>query len=456
MTTPLQTFSEQVTTHQYLVAFFYAFATVGVMLGVAAIILIDAGLVKRQNLIDTIVQKVLSTFIAGTAFMVFGYGIWNWQYYQAFEVPNALSVAIKDWSIFGNNLLHFSQNIDPKAVAEGDTFQIFSVFFFAFAGLTAILIQGAGLERLKASANYITSAVVGAIVVPVAAYLTYGSASPLTNAGLHDFVGAYCLYMVVGVWAVVLAWRLGPRHGGVAAPGHFSLLTVGVLLLLLAIPMFVIGCGFMVPEAGYFGPTLATSGLGIVFTNVFMSFAGGALTGGFLAYRYRKPAYILLGPVAGYVSCSALFDVAMPWQAFAISLAGPFILAGGERLLKAVGIDEPKVAPLALGPSIYSVLMAGIVGAGVPQGGFFGIKEGAFAFQHSTVSLGMQVLGLVVIIALTAVTAFIVTYLIEKTVGLPVPHEQEVNGLDQSIWQVSEAAVPSYSDISRPVQSIAS
>lgn len=434
MTTPLQIFPEQVTTHQYLVAFFYIFSTIGVMLGVAAIILIDAGLVKRGNLIDTIVQKVLATFISGAAFMVVGYGIWNWQYYQASDVPNALSVAIKDWSIFGGNLLHFSQNIDPKAVSEGDTFQVFSIFFFAFAGLTAILIQGAGLERLKASACYITSAFVGAVVVPFAAYFTYGSASPLTNAGLHDFVGAYCLYMVVGVWAVVLAWRLGPRHGGASQPGSFSLLTIGVLLLLLAIPMFVIGCGFMVPEAGYFGPTLATSGLGIVFTNVFLSFAGGAVTGGVLAYRMRKPAYILLGPVAGYISCSALLDVAMPWQAFAIALVGPFILAGGERLLVAIGIDEPKVAPLALGPSIYSVLMAGIVGAGVPQGGFFGIKDGAFAFQHAHVSLGMQLFGTIITIVVTAATAFVVTYAIEKTVGLRVSREAEEKGLDAILW----------------------
>ncbi len=207
--------------------------------------------------------------------------------------------------------------------------------------------------------------------------------------------------------------------------------------------MFVIGCGFMVPEAGYFGPTLATSGLGIVFTNVFLSFAGGALTGGLLAYRKQKPAYILLGPIAGYISCSALFDVVMPWQAFAIALLGPFILAGGERLLLAVGIDEPKVAPLALGPSIYSVLMAGIVGAGVPQGGFFGIKDGAFAFQHATVNLGMQVLGLMVIVGLTAVTAFVVTYLIERTVGLRVSAEAEEKGLDVSLWmQAVSASAP--------------
>ncbi|MFG1394401.1 hypothetical protein [Xanthobacter agilis] len=446
MATQLQTFAEQASTHQYLAAFFYIFATIGVLLGVVAVICIDAGLVKRENIIDTIVQKVLAAFIAGVAFMFFGYAIWNLQYYEAFGVPNALGVAVKDWGLFGFNLLHYAQNIDPKAVAEGETFQIFSIFFFCFSGLTAILIQGAGLERLKAAACYITSAVVGAVVVPVAAYLTYGSASPLTNSGLHDFVGAYCLYMVVGTWAVVLAWRLGPRLGGAPLPGHFSLLSIGVLLLLIAIPMFVVGCGFLVPDVGYFGPTMATSGLGIVFTNVFMSFGGGALSGGLIAYRTHKPGYILLGPVAGYVACSALFDIAMPWQALVLSLFGPFILLGGERLLLALGIDEPKVAPLALGPSIFSVLAAGVIGAGVPQGGFFGLKEGAYVFQHATVSLGMQAFGVVVIVGLTAIAALVVTLLLEKTIGIRVDHAHEVSGLDQSFWHVTEqpaaASVP--------------
>ncbi|WP_170975692.1 ammonium transporter [Rhizobium sp. FY34] len=438
----MKVFTEQVTTNQFLVAFFYIFATIGVLLGTISIVLIDGSMVKAKSLITTVTQKVLSAFISSMAFMVVGYAIWNLQYYQALSVPDALKAAIGDWSLWGMALTHYSQNIDTAVVAEGDTFQIFSIFFFCFAGLTAALIHGAGLERLKASASYLTSAFVGAFVVPVAAYLTYGSASFLTNMGLHDFVGAYCLYMVVGVWSVVLAWRLGPRLTIPTKPENFSMLTFGILLLLVAIPMFVVGCGFLVPGVGYFGPTMATSGLGIVFTNVFMSFGGGALAGGILAYRTGKPSYILFGPIAGYVACSALFDIVMPWQAFLLSLFGPFILKGGEMVMAVLKIDEPKVAPLALGPSIFSVLAAGIVGSGVQQGGFFGIKEGAYAFQHATVSLGPQILGIVVIVVGTGVSALIVTLLIERTLGLRVPAALEMAGLDTAVFGQTGIADP--------------
>lgn len=442
MSGSLQVFSEQVATHQQLTAFFYIFTTLGVFLGVMAIALIDAGFVHRKNVIDTLVQKMLSAFISALAFMIVGYAIWNYQYYQAFAVPDGFRQALVDWWLAGANLTRFAQQLDPAAVPEGDTYQVFSVFFFCFAGLSAALIHGAGLERMKPAASYLTSAFVGAVMVPLLSYLTYGSTSPLTNAGLHDFVGAYCLYMLVGVWALVLAWQLGPRRVVPQGPGNPLLAAGGFLMLLTAIPMFVLGCGFMVPEAGYFGPGMTTSGLGIVFTNVFMTFGGGALAGGLIAYRTRKPLYILSGPVAGYLACTALFDIVMPWQALLISLCGPFILLGGERLLKHLGIDDPKVTPLALGPSLFSVLLAGVVGAGIPQGGYAGITSGEFAFQHAHISLAMQAEGALIVLGLSAVAALLVTLAIKHTVGLRVSSAIEDAGLDASYWNLAQAPAP--------------
>ena len=451
MASALPFFAEQVSAHQQLTAFFYIFATLGVFIGVIAITLIDAGMVQRKNLIDTVVQKMLCAFISGLAFMLVGYAIWNYQYYQAFAVPDALWQAVQDWWLAGANLTRFAQSIDPAGVAEGDTYQVFSIFFFCFAGLSAALVHGAGLERIKPAASYLTSAFIGAVMVPVLSYLTYGSTSPLTNAGLHDFVGAYTLYMLVGVWAVVLAWRLGPRRVIAAQPGNPLLSAGGFLMLMVAIPMFVLGCGFMVPDAGYFGPTMTNSGLGIIFSNVFLTFAGGAISGGLIAYRKGKPLYILSGPIAGYMTCTALFDIIVPWQALVISLFGPFILIGGEALMRRLGIDDPKVAPLALGPSVFSTLLAGVVGAGIAQGGYSGIKDGEFAFQHAHISLGMQLEGVLIVIAISAVAALLVSWLIERSVGLRVSAAVEDAGLDASYWSLPPAAAQDNSGSARVV-----
>ncbi|MGE4482562.1 ammonium transporter [Acidocella sp.] len=445
MASEAKIFMDQVALSGYLEAVFYILATLGVMIAIAGIILIDVSLVKKENIVDTAVQKILCVFIGGASFMVVGYAIWNWQYDQAFAVPNSLGQAISDWSIFGTALTHFSQNLDPAAYPTADTFQIFSIFFFCFAGLAAVLLHGAGLERIKPRAAYATVIIMAGIVLPVAEYLTYGSASFLTNMGLHDYVGAYCVYMVVGVWAVVLAWRLGPRLVIPSGPNDFTMLSVGVLLLLIGIPLFVVGCGFLVPGQGFFGPSMSTSGLGIVFTNVFLAFSGGAVAGGLISYRTRKPAYILLGPVAGYVACTALFDIALPWQAFIIALFGPVILYAGEAVLRRFKIDDAKVAPLALGPSVFSAIVAGIIGRGIPQGGYFGLKDGSFAFQHAHISLEMQLLGIAVIVGGTAIIAFIVTVLIEKTIGLRLAEGEEKLGLDASFW--TKPAMPQMTDM---------
>jgi ammonia channel protein AmtB len=431
---PVQIFTDQVTTDVYVMEMFYIIATAGSMIAILAIALMDAGLASPKNLIDTFVQKLLCALIGGLAFMFFGYAVWNWQFYQALGIPDAFTAAVKDWGLLGNNMMTLGPRLDPAAVAQADFQQLFALFFFAFGGILTSFMHSAGLERLKPLPALIMAALGGGVFLPLMTYLTWGSASPLTNAGLHDFVGAFSLYIFVGLWSLILSWRLGPRRHNSGVPGSFALLGAGTFVLIVAIPLFVIGCGYLVPGKGYYGVTYAESGLGILFTNIFMSLGGGALTGALLAYRLRKPAYALLGPIAGYISCTALFDIALPWQALVISLVGPFLLHAGVKLTAGLGIDDPKVAPLALGPGIYSVVMAGVIGAGKPAGGMLGVTQGPFAFQHAHISLGMQLQGLAILVPTIAVVAFAVIVTLDKTLGLRVTAAQEDIGLDATYW----------------------
>jgi Amt family ammonium transporter len=441
MAVPVQTFAAQATPEAFLTAFFYIFACMGVMLGIVSLTLVDAGLVRNKNIIDTIVQKLVSALIGGIAFLIIGYGLWNWQFYQALGVPNAFSQAISDWGFLGHNMNTFSQHLDPVAVPNADMQQVFSIFFFLFGAIGAAFMHSAGVERLKAVPCYIMSAIIGGLAMPALAYLTYGSGSPLTNAGLHDFVGTFSLYIFIGVWAIVLARKLGPRHDRPTAPGNFALVAAGVLIMMVAVPMLVVGCGFLEPGAGYFGISTVDSGLGITFVNVFTAFSGGGLSGAVIAYRLRKPIFALLGPIAGYISCSALFDLAMPWQVLVVSVFGPVALLAGDALMRRFNIDEIKVAPLTLGPGLLSVLAAGVIGAGRPTGGFFGVTSGAYAFQHAHISFSMQLLGAVVDVIGTAVVAFIIVEVLDRTIGLRVTKVEEEQGLDATYWSSTDAAI---------------
>jgi ammonia channel protein AmtB len=422
-----------VSADRYVATLTYIFACVGVLFDLLALTLLDASSVRRKNLIDTMTQRIIAAIIGGVAFFPIGYAIWNLQFYQALGVPRPLAQAISDWWFGGTYLTRFAQHIDPQLVPGADTQQVFLAYFIVFGAVTGAFIHSAGLERLKPLPCFIMSAIVGGLVVPLLTYLTYGPVGPLSNGGLHDFVGDYGLYIFVGCWALVLARRLGPRRGELATP-DFTLFGMGIFFLLIGIPMFVVGCGFLQPGQGYFGITMTESGLGIVFVNVFAAFGGGAISGAIIGYRMRNPVYAVLGPISGYVACSALLDIAMPWQAMAVAFFAPFVTVGCSKLMVWAKIDEPKIVAIAMGPGIYGALAAGVVGHGLPTGGFFGIASGPYAFQHARISLLEQAIGVVVVVAISLAAAWVVVTLLDKTIGLRVSEDVEDMGLDAAYW----------------------
>ncbi len=434
-------FSSQVSADSFTQDIFYAMATVCLLFVVAAVGLIDAGLVRRKNLLDTWVQKLVCAMLAGVGMVAIGYAFWEAQYYQAFGTPNAVGQALHDWSIFGPAQTHFSQNLDPKLFPTADVYQIFVVFFVAYAMVGAALLHSAGLERVKALPMYIMSLVLGTIVIPVALFYTWGSTSPLTNRGVHDYIGSYSLYVVVGVWALILAWRAGPRLGAFdrdartigPVPHNLSWSAIGIGVLLFAAPFAFLGCGYFVPGSGYYGISLTSSGFGIALVNIFVSYLGGGIAGALISYRTKNPIMALIGVAAGYIGSGASLDIAQPWEIFIIAFVGAFAVYGVYQLLYKLRIDDKKIVPLALGGGTYSVIVAGIVGAGKHTGGYFGLT-GKYAPQHASISIGWQLIGLAVTVAIALISGLVVIVGLEKTIGLRVSEKAEIDGLDEHYW----------------------
>jgi ammonia channel protein AmtB len=179
---------------------------------------------------------------------------------------------------------------------------------------------------------------------------------------------------------------------------------------------------------------MSESSVGVVFNNVFVALCGGTITGAVIAYRERNSLFLMLGPIAGYVSGTAAFDVVVPWEMFLISLPAPFFLLAVYKLLLRVGIDERRIIPLGLGSGVYGALIVGIVEWGTPTGGYFGIEEGKYAFLGAEINLWWQLIGLAVITAIALVSAVVIVLGVEKTIGLRVSEDQEVQGLDLTYW----------------------
>jgi len=441
-------FPDQVSTDRFAQNLLYIVGAAAALVFMAGLMLVDVGTVRRRNVLDVASQRIVGFFIGAVGYYIVGHAIWNWQYYEAFGAENPLSDSISDWWFGGSLTNALAQEVDP-AVSDINNAQIFLPFLALYAGLTCVLVHFALVERVKASAFYVISAVVGTILFPLMVYLTWGSTSPLTNSGVHDFFGVFAVYIFGGTMALVFARRVGPRVGifkpdkrlggdGYAKPYNLGLTAVGVMLILIGVPLVVVACGFFFPGSGYFGIAMSTTSIGLVFENLFAAMSAGSIVGAFIAYRTRKIVFLLLGPLAGYIAAATGFDVLQPWEAFLIGMGGSivafliylFIVERWET-------DEHKVIPLGFGVGIYGALIVGLVAWGTPTGGFFGIEEGTYAFQNAEVNLLWQLIGVAVTVAIAFVSSWILILVLERTTGLRVSEEEEIAGLDVRYWDVT-------------------
>jgi ammonia channel protein AmtB len=440
----MKPFPGQASTNWIMSTFIYTVGAVAVLLVVAGLVVVDMGLVRRRNVLDTTVQKIGAAMVGGLGTLLVGYPIWQWQFNQAFGVPQSFWQAFQDWWVGGTFTNTASRHIDPAKLPEADVLQIFLVFFVTFTMATMALIHTGVVERIKPLPLYVMSFVVGAILSPLVGYLCWGSLSPLTLRGTHDFDGIFPLYITAGTFALVLAWRVGPRLGafrphpsGAKPVAHnLAIVGAGVMLILFALPFITIGSGYIVPDVGFFGISFTQSGLGTVIINLFAALLGGGVTGLIVAYKRREASWALLGPIAGVVMGGTLFDIGAAWTCLLVGALGPLVAIGTSALLRKAKIDEPKVVPLALGPGIVGALLTGFLEWGTRTGGYIGL-EGKYAVGVAEITPWWQLAGIVTTIVVAGVPALLMCLAFEKLGGLRVTEEVELEGLDMDQWGMS-------------------
>lgn len=421
---------DQLTQSNYLQAIFFAIAAAVVLIATAGLALVDSGLSRKSDVLDIWISKLVSGAACAIGFSIVGYGIWEWQFESAYHVPNAFRTAIDTWWLGGSGMTHFAQDLDPKVIPGADIYQVFGGFFLVFAFFLGGLLHSAGANRLRPSSLIPLSFVSGAIVFPVISWLFWGSASPLTNRGLSDYVGVYGVYLFLGGFSVVLSWRLGKRAAiRPADMGEPWQLGLGVFMVMFALPIIVLGSGYLVPGVAYFGISMTTSGFGIVLLNTLLAFLGGIVSGATISYLRRDPSSVLLGPIAGYISCGAVLEIAKPWETLLLSLGGPVAAFITHLVLDRLGIDDPKIGPLALGAGLYAAVTSGFVGWHTPTGGFFDGGPG-YALQHAQITPGMQIGGAALSVALGVVTALLFCLVAGATKTLRLTQAEQELGAD--------------------------
>jgi Amt family ammonium transporter len=378
------------------------------------------GLVRRKNVLSTMMHSFILMAVVTVLWAVVGY-----------------SMAFGDWNRFvggGEYLLLHNVGAAPNAdYAPTIPQQTFMIYQLMFAIITPALISGAFAERMKFSAMLLFSTLWMFIVYFPMAHMVWGKGG-LFNSTLSgtipafDFAGGTVVHISSGVSALVCALYLGHRKGyGVdpMRPHSLVLSTIGACLL------WVGWFGFNAGSALAASP-LATS----AFVATHFATAAAALTWIAAEWIHKgKPTILggISGAVAGLVAITPASGFVKPFPALLIGAAAGVVCYLMVSAVKSrFGYDD-------------SLDAFGVHGAGGTLGailtGIFATKEVNDVWSGKAMGMvdgnSSQVLNQLAACAVTWVLAAVGTFIILKIcdalIGVRVSEQDEIEGLDLSM-----------------------
>ena len=407
-----------------------------------------------QELLKALDGEIFAVwFLIGAAFVFWmqaGFAMCEAGFTRAKNAGNIIMKNLMDfcigtvmWFICGASLM-LGENI-LKGFAGGFSFDVFTnygnfnysafVFNLVFCATTATIVSGSMAERTKFSSYCIYSAVISAVIYPIEAHWTWGGGF-LVQWGFHDYAGSNCIHMVGGICAFIGAWMLGPRIGKFekdesgkitkinAFPGHnLVIAALGVFILWMGWYGFNGAAATDVPTMGsvFLTTTVAPS----VATVVCMLFTW---------IKYGKPdvSLCLNASLAGLVAITAPCDVTDCAGAAVIGIVSGLLVVFGVWFNDYVThVDDPVGAvAVHMLNGIWGTVAVGLFATeSAPGFAVAGIREGLF-YGGGFTQLFKQIVGMGVTALWTTVMIFIAFTVIRKTVGLRVPEEEEIEGLD--------------------------
>ena len=390
-------------------------STALVMLMTPGLALFYAGMVRRKNVLGTIMQSFIILALISIQWVLWGYSL-------AFGPDKGGIIGSLAW--FGLNGVGTDPNPDYAATIPHQAFMIFQMMF---AVITPALITGAFAERVKFSAFLVFTLLWATLVYDPIAHWVWGLSGGkgwLNNLGALDFAGGTVVHISSGISALAAALIIGKRkgYGTESMPPH-------------NVPMVVLGAALL--WFGWFGfnagSALSSGGLAasaFVVTNT--ACAAAAFTWAVVEWMHRgKPTVLgaVSGAVAGLVAITPAAGFVSPMSSILIGIMGGVVCYFSVSVIKGkLGYDD----------SLDAFGIHGVGGTlGALSTGLFASKlvnpagnDGLFFGNPSL--LVNQVIAVVA----TAVYAFVVTAILLKvldaTMGIRVSKEDEVTGLDLS------------------------
>lgn len=400
----------------------------------AGFAMVETGFTRAKNAGNIIMKNLMDFCIGTVVFVLLGFSLMMAEDYVLgiFGVPN-LEI-LTDFGAFlkGGNAPSF-------------------VFNLVFCATAATIVSGSMAERTKFVSYCIYSGVISLFVYPIEAGWVWNSQGWLAQLGFHDFAGSAAIHSVGGITALIGAIMVGPRLGKYvkdkagkvkkvnAIPGHS--ITLG------ALGCFILWFGWygFNGAAAWDGNSLAS----IFVTTTIAPAVATCTTMLFTWIKNGKPdvSMCLNGSLAGLVGVTAGCDAVDALGSAIIGIvSGILVVVVVEVLDLKLHIDDPVGAVgVHLANGVWGTLAVGLLANPDAPAGL----EGLF-YTGSFKLLGIQTLGIIAILAWTAVTMTLTFFIIKKTVGLRVSKEEEIKGLDST-----EHGLPSaYADFVPAVESL--
>lgn len=376
------------------------------------------GLVRRKNVLATMMQSFFVLCLISIQWILWGYSL-------AFGPDIGHFIGSLSW--FGLKGVGMAPNPDYASTIPH---LLFMVYQMMFAVITPGLITGAFAERMKFSAYAIFTLLWATLVYDPVCHWVWGAGGWLRNMGALDFAGGTVVHVSSGISALVCALILGKRrgYGREPMPPH-------------NLPLTILGASLL--WFGWFGfnagSALGSNELAVwAFIATNTSAAAAGLTWMFIEWKATGKPTILggaTGAVAGLVAITPAAGFVSPLSAILIGSSVAFVCYTAVAVIKLKlayddSLDAFGVHGVGgmLGAILTGLFAQKIINPAGNNGLFFG----------NAAQLGVQALGVVATVIYSAVVTIILLKAIDALVGLRVPDEEEVVGLD--ITQHEESA----------------
>lgn len=405
-------------------AFMFASAVL-VFIMTPGLALFYGGMVRKKNVLGTMMHSFIIMGIISVQWVLIGYTI-------AFG-PDAFG------GLFGNlDYVGFSGvGADPSTYAGTIPHELFAMYQMMFAIITPALITGAFAERIKFPVFLIFIVAWATLIYDPLAHWVWGAGGWLGKLGALDFAGGTVVHISSGVSGLIAAIMIGKRkgHGKTTMTPH-------------NIPFVLIGAALL--WFGWFGfnggSALAMNGLAIsAFATTNVAAATAVLSWVIVEWiHHGKPTLLgaATGAVVGLVAITPAAGFVGIMPAIIIGLIVSPLCYYGVSVVKAkLGYDDALDAFGCHGiGGIWGALATGLFAD--PAINSYAQHKGLLVGGDLT-QLGIQVVAIAVTIVLATVGTFVILKVISLFTSLRVNDKEEEEGLD--ISQHGEDAYPDFS-----------